>query len=416
MGFKEKIEAANQKCLEVINRSNPVWVDVIPAREVLPGLGEKMILHAGPPISFEDMCSAQQKGVMGAAVYEGWAETLEEAGELARRGEIQVDPCHHHQAVGSMTGITSPSMPVMMVEDKANNTTGHILVHEGPSRERLGYGFFSDKVKQNLKWIETVLGPALQQVVRAMGGIPVNPIIAQSLTMGDECHNRPTAGSALLFTKIMPTLCTLDLERESLAQIVEFLAKTEHFFFHLGMAASKATTDACNGVEFSTMVTAMARNGIETGIRVSGIPDKWFTGPASKIDGVYFPSYGPEDATNDMGDSAIMETMGLGAFALPASIPMARAVGGSTSDAVNYLRQMEEITLGKHNLYQIPMLDFERTPVGIDIRKVVKTGILPIIDTAIAHKDGGEIGVGLATPPIECFQKAVKEFSIHYGL
>ncbi|MCL4459436.1 MAG: DUF1116 domain-containing protein [Chloroflexi bacterium] len=408
MNVKDRIEEANKRVLEIIHNSNPLWTDVRPAREVIPGMQDNLILHAGPPIEWERMCSAQRNGVIGAVIYEGLASSREEAEDMVSRGEILIEPCHEHQTVGSMTGITSASMPVMVVEDATYGNAAYILVHEGPSRQRLSYGAFNEAVLQNLRWIEHTLGPALGEVVQAMGGLPINPIIARALTMGDECHNRPVGGTSLFIVKIAPYLVRTGLNKETIAHIFEFLGETEHFFFHLAMAGAKATADAASGVAYSTVVTAMARNSIETGIRVSGLGDRWFTGPASTIDGVFFPGYGSEDAEADMGDSAITETMGLGAFALAASLSMVQAVGDTTADAIRYQKEMEEITIGKHNTFRVPMLDFEGTPVGIDIRKVVDSGILPIIDTAIAHKEGGQIGVGLARPPMECFTKALQ--------
>ncbi len=413
--IKEKIEQANQKAVETILETNVVWVDVQPALDVIPGMKKNLILHSGPPIDFKDMCPSQKKGVCGAAVYEGLAADLEDAEKKVLAAAIEVAPCHHYQTTGSMTGITSASMPVLVCEDRGHdNYRTFILVHEGASPERIAYGAWSQRVHDNLIWVEKVLGPALGKAIRFLGEMPVLPIIAQSLTMGDECHNRPNAGSALWTCKILPAIIRTGSDNETTAKIAEFLAETDHFFFHFGMCYGKAATDACMGIEYSTIVTTMARNGVEVGVRVAGLPGQWFTGPAAEIQGVYYPGFGPDDANNDMGDSAITETVGLGGFAMAASVPMCRAVGGNAEDAVKYVRQMSEIAHGRHNQFQMPMLDFEGTPLGIDIRKVVQTGILPIICTAIASKTGGQIGVGLARPPMQAFEKALKAFSDKY--
>ncbi|HBY96294.1 MAG: DUF1116 domain-containing protein [Ardenticatenaceae bacterium] len=412
MSLKEKINAANTRALEILFHSTPRWLDVRPAIEVLPGMKENLILHAGPPIEWNRMASAQKNGVAGAAVFEGLAENIDQAKAMTAAGEILIDACHEYNTVGSMTGVTSPSMPVMVVENEPYGTTAYINVHEGPSRNRLTYGAYNTAVRKNLEWIRDVLGPALGAAVRAMGGMHIGPIIARSLTMGDECHNRPTAGSALFALEVLPYIIESNLDRAEVARVARFLKETEHFFFHLGMAAGKATTDAMSGVPYCSLVTAMARNGVEFGIRVSGTGNRWFVGPAAEIEGVYFSGYGPEDAEADMGDSAIMETTGLGAFAMAASVSMAYAVGGGAADAMRYQESMVDITVARHPAYQIPALDYRGTPVGIDIRKVVQTNILPIIDTAIAHKNGGEIGVGIARPPMECFVQALEGLSV----
>jgi hypothetical protein len=410
---KARIAAANNRALEIITSAQPHWVDVQPAIDVVPGMQENTILHAGPPITWEQMCSAQKNGVKGAAVFEGLVKTLDQAEAMAAAGELVIKPCHEHSAVGSMTGITSAHMPVMVVQNLSHGNRAFINVHEGPSHERLTYGAFSPRVLHNLNWLRDILGPALADAVERMGGMAITPIIARALTMGDECHNRPTAGSALFMLKVMPHLIRGPLQRDSLARVSEFLAATEHFFFHLAMAASKAAADAASNIPYCSIVTAIARNGIETGIRASGLGDRWFTGPAATIEGVYFPGFTPEDAEADIGDSAITETMGLGAFAMGASIPMAYAVGGRAADAIRYQESMIEIAAGRHPAYQVPALDYRGTPLGIDIRKVVKSGTLPIIDTAIANKAGGEIGVGIARPPMEAFTKALRAFGQH---
>lgn len=411
MNLKEQINEANQYVMSILFSSKPRWIDVRPALEVIPGMKKNQILHAGPPISWERMCSAQKNGVAGAAVFECLAKSMSDAIAMLDSGEILIDSCHDHCAVGSMTGITSASMPVLVVDNQPYGNKSFINIHEGPSRNRLTYGAYNEGVHNNLVWIRNVLGPALEYAVKKMGGLEINPIIARSLTMGDECHNRPIAGTALFSLQVLPYIIESDLEKNEIARIARFLSESEHFFFHLGMAAGKVATDAMSGVPFSSIVTAIARNGVEVGIQVSGTGKHWFIGPAAEIEGVYFPGYGPADAEADIGDSAIMETVGLGAFAMGASIPMAYAIGGTAQDAIRYQEAMTDITVARHPVFKVPALDFKGTPVGIDIRKVVQSNVLPIIDTAIAHKNGGEIGIGIARPPLQCFTKALEEFN-----
>ena len=411
MDIKSKIEIANQKAIEIITSSQPHWVDVRPAIVAVPGMKKNLFLHAGPPISWDRMCAAQKKAVKGAVVFEGLAKDLDEAEELGQAGEILIEPCHEHACVGSMTGVTSASMPVIVIDNPPHGNQAFINVHEGPSRSRLTYGAFNDQVLKNLVWMRDVLGPALSRAVKEMEGMALTPIITRALTMGDECHNRPNAGSALFLMRVMPNIIRSELDKETIARIHEYLSATEHFFFHFAMAAGKAALDAASNLPYCSIVTCMARNGIEVGIRVSATGDEWFVGPAAEIEGVYFPGFGPEDAEADIGDSAITETTGLGAFAMGASIAMAKAVGGTAADAIRFQESMVDITVSRHTSYQIPALDYQGTPLGIDIRKVVDTGVLPIIDTAIANKMGGEIGVGIARPPMECFSKALKEYS-----
>lgn len=408
MSLRERIDRANQEAMEILLGSRPKWIDVKPAIEVVPGMKKNLILHAGPPISWDRMCSAQRKGVAGAAVFEGLAPTLEEAKALGERGGIEIGPCHEHATVGSMAGITSASMPVLVVVNEPYGNRAYINVHEGPARNRLTYGAFDEEVRRNLEWIRDVLGPVLAHAIDELGQLDIVSMIGRALTMGDECHNKSPAGTALFALQALPTIIESDFAREEVANVARFLAETDHFFLHLAMAAGKASTDAMSSVRCSSIVTAIARNGVEVGIRLSGTGNSWFTGPAATIDGVYFSGYGPKDAEADMGDSAITETVGLGAFAMAASISMAYAVGGTAEDAVRYSESMVDITEARHPVFKVPILDYQGTPVGIDARKVVQTNVMPIIDTAIAHKDGGEIGVGIARPPMECFTQALR--------
>jgi hypothetical protein len=241
-----------------------------------------------------------------------------------------------------------------------------------------------------------------------MGGIDVVPLIARSLTMGDECHNRTTAGSALFMGQVLPYIIDSDLDRKLIADLASFMASAELFFLHIVMASAKSIANAMSGIPFCSIVTAISRNGVEVGLRVSGTGDEWFVGPASEIEGVYYPGFGPDDAEADMGDSAITEVVGLGAFSMGAALPHAYTIGVSAQDAIRYQESMVDITMMRHPAFKIPAVDFKGTPVGIDIRKVVEANLVPIINTGIAHKEGGKIGGGIAKVPMECFTKALE--------
>lgn len=188
----------------------------------------------------------------------------------------------------------------------------------------------------------------------------------------------------------------------------------DHFALNLTMPACKCTLDAAKGIPYSTIVTTQARNGTEFGIRVSGIDggNRWFTAPAEIIDGLYFPGYSQEDANPDIGDSVITETCGIGGFAMATAPAIVQFVGGTPQDAVNYTTSMYEITTVENNVYTIPFLNFRGTPTGIDIRKVVETGIRPVINTGIAHKDPGvgQVGAGIVHPPMKCYEDALEAF------
>jgi hypothetical protein len=409
------IAAANRECLRRIQAAAAVLTDVRLAREALPGMGARTVLHAGPPIAWARMCGPMRGAIIGACLFEGWATTADEAAALAASGALQLSPCHHHQAVGPMAGIVSPSMAVFVVDNREGGTRAHATLNEGLGRV-LRMGAYDASVIERLRWLNGSLAPLLAEAVRRAGGVDLKSLVAQALTMGDEVHNRAKAGSALFARALAPHLAAArggDLERA-----LEFLAVTDHFFLNLSMATCKAALDAAHGIAGATVVTALARNGTDFGIRVSGTGDAWFTAPAPEVKGLYFPGYGPADANPDLGDSAITETAGLGAFALAAAPAIVQFVGGTARLAMETTEEMYEITLGEHAAFKIPALDFRGSPVGIDIRKVVETGITPAIDTGIAHREAGigQIGAGLARAPMECFVRALDAFARERGV
>lgn len=414
--LSQRIEEANRAAVEHLMDSQPVLVDVSSAAEAIPGMTAKTILHAGPPIGWERMCGPVRGAIMGALIYEGLAKDEEEAQELAASGEIRFHPCHHHQAVGPMAGVVSSSMPVWMVLNKSFGNFAYCTLNEGLGKV-LRFGAYSREVVKRLKWIEEVLGPSLQKTVEASGGINLKNIIAQALQMGDECHNRNVAATTLFLKEILPHLLDSDLERSVVKEVSDFIAGNVHFFLNLSMAACKATADSILGLKDSTVVNAMARNGTEFGLRVAGLGERWFTAPAGIPKGLYFPGYTEEDANPDLGDSTIAETAGIGGFAMASAPAIVKFVGGTPADAQEYTREMYEVCVGKHRDLQLPALDFLGTPVGIDIRRVVETGIAPIINTGIAHREAGigQIGAGILRAPVECFQEALIAFGEQYG-
>ena len=405
--WRDEIDAANREALRRLSAAQPVLVDVRPALEVVPGMTPTTLLHAGPPLPWARMSGPVRGAVIGALLYERLADTPEEAERLAASGALTFDPCHHHAAVGPMAGITTARMPVLVVENRTNGNRSYATLNEGLGKA-LRYGAFAPDVIERLRWFEAILGPALGEVLRRIGGVDIRSLIAQAVQMGDECHNRNRAASALLIKTIAPHVAALDLPPAERERILTFAAGNDHFFLNVGMAACKAALDAAHGVPRSSMVTVMARNGTEFGIRVSGLGDRWFTGPAGTPVGLYFAGFGAEDANPDMGDSAITETAGLGAFAMAGAPAIVQFVGGTPADALGYTKRMYEITLGESEAYRLPPLDFRGTPTGIDVRLVLQTGILPQINTGIAHRRPGigQIGAGLVNPPLACFEEA----------
>jgi hypothetical protein len=365
-----------------------------------------MILHAGPPVTWDRMCGPQRGAVMGAAVYEGWAATYEEAAELAAAGEIAFDPCHHHHTVGPMAGIVSPSMPVFIVENETHGNLAYGTQNEGLGRV-LRYGAYGDDVLERLQWMDATLYPALKATLNATGPIDLRSIIAQALHMGDEVHNRNRAATSLFLRQIAPAMIPATTKQVA-EEVLRFIDGNDHFFLNLSMAAIKSMLEPAEGLEGCTLVTVMARNGTDFGIRVAGLPERWFTAPAPIVDGLWLPGYTADDANPDIGDSSITETGGCGGFAMAAAPAIVRFVGGTASLALRVTQEMYQITAGEHEAFTVPVLNFRGTPLGIDVRKVMRSGILPFINTGIAHKEPGVgmVGAGLVRAPRACFEAA----------
>jgi uncharacterized protein DUF1116 len=408
------MDAANEEVVSRIKRGQAVLVGMGIAREVISGMHSHMILHAGPPIEWERMCGPTRGAVMGALIYEGLAQDEAEAAKLAASGAIEFSPCHHHHAVGPMAGVVSPSMPVWIFENKAFGNKAYCTLNEGLGKV-LRYGGMGPEVYARLKWMETDLYPTLDRALQSLpNGIDVKSLIAQALHMGDECHNRNRAGTSLFLRAIGPALARTNKDNEVLAKVIEFIDRNDHFFLNLSMPAGKAMLEAAEGVEGSTIVTVMARNGTDFGIRLASMPERWFVAPAGKVQGLYFPQYTEKDANLDIGDSTITETAGYGGMAMAAAPAITQFVGGTPQMATQNTLEMYEITFSEHENLTIPALNFRGTPLGIDVRKVMETGILPRINTGIAHKDPGVgmVGAGILRAPEKCFKdafEAIKE-------
>ena len=410
------VGSANREAVERLCRARPRWVAVSPAREAL-ALSGQSLLHAGPPIGWDRMCSPMRGAVIAAVLSEGWAKTPADAERLAASGEIAFSPCHSRGAVGPMAGVISPGTPVLVVEDLVNRTTACTFIADGPWGHQLRFGAHGPETLAGLAWIRDVVAPALQAVLEREGPVDLASLMSQALGMGDEMHMRNAAATGLLARQLAAPLAAVVADRHRLQAILRFVTRdNDQFFLAWSMCAAKAAALSIDGLAGSTVVSAMARNGVEFGIRVAGLGDRWFTGPASIVEGLYFPGFGAEDANRDTGDSAIMETYGLGGMAMAASPAVQKIVGAkSFADAVATSRSMAEICVGANPLFPLAPLNGEGVPTGIDIRKVVRSGIVPVINTAIAHRSAHRmIGAGIASPPVQPFVDALVAFGEAY--
>ena len=416
------IDRANRTAVERMTSARPKLVTVARAGDVIPGLAPGLLLHAGPPIEWPRMSGPLRGAVIGALMLEGLAEDEASAVALVERGEVVFEPCHHHQAVGPMAGVISASMAVYVVEDETHGGRAYSNLNEGYGKV-LRYGAYAPEVLDKLKWMNGDMAQLLAAALEGSGGLDLRALLAEALHMGDEGHNRNKAGSLLYLKLLAPLIARADrdltaADRGRGEKVLAFLGDNALSVLNPVMAACKAMADAAHGVEGSTVVSAMARNGTDFGIRVSGLGDRWFTAPAQTPDGLYFTGFSSADANPDIGDSTITETAGIGAFAMAAAPAIVSFVSGTPKDALTATLEMYEITQAEHPHFTIPALDFRGTPVGIDLRKVVELGLTPRVNTGIAHRGAGvgQVGAGLVRPPIEIFERALTAFAEGYGL
>ena len=400
--------AANRTATERILAAGAELVAVRPAADAL-GIARELFLHAGPPIEFDDVSGPLRGALIGAALFEGLAADPDEAQRLLETGRIRLEPCHHHRAVGPMAGVTTASMWVSELHDPINGGTAFCSLNEGLGKV-LRYGAYSAEVIERLRWMVEVLGPALAAALARSGPIDIKSIVAQMLQMGDEGHNRNRAGSLMFLRDLAPAIAESGGSATQVVEVLRFLGGNEHFFLNYGMPAAKLAMDAARDLPGSSVVVAMARNGTDFGIQTAGTGDSWFTAPADIPEGLFLGGYGPEDANPDIGDSAIMETLGVGGFSMAAAPAIVRFVGGTVPDALATTRQMYAITVTENPTYTIPVLDFRGAPTGIDVLSVARTGILPQINTGMAGRVAGtgQVGAGLVKPPAECFTAALR--------
>ncbi len=411
----DRIAAANARALDRLWGASPVLTGVRPAHEVIPALLGRRLLHAGPPLSAARMCGPMRGAAVGAILLEGWAEDEEDAAALLEAGAVELACTHDHGAVGPMAGIISPSMPVLVVEDR-DGIRACCPLNEGVGAV-LRFGAYGPPVLERLAWLRDVCAPTLDAALREAGGLPLVPLMGRALAMGDEMHQRNAAATALLVRELAPALVGA-VPAAAAREVLAFLAATDQFFLNVAMAACKCMTSRIEGIPCCTLVTAMSRNGVEFGLRVSGLGETWFTAPAPFPQGLYFPGYGPDDASPDLGDSAIVETVGLGGFAMAAAPAVTGFVGlPSAREAEAVTRAMGEITAGRSPHWRIPALDFDGVPAGIDIRKVVALQVAPVINTGIAHRRAGvgQIGAGVVRAPLAAFERALEAFAARYG-
>jgi hypothetical protein len=408
-------EQANAGALERLFGADPVLVDVRPAREVVPGMTPETILTSGAPLAWEDYFGGQRSGILGGAVFEGLAADEREAEERIRAREITVEVCHDHGCTGSLAGIYTASMPVLVVENRAHGNRAFCNLFEGKSPQRLNYGVYNETVRESLLFLQEVAGPVLGEAVRLAGGIPLKPIITRALHMGDELHSRNTAATVLFTRELFPALLELaESRRQEVERTLDYLRSSDYFFLRLSMASSKATADAAHGIDGSSIVSAMTFNCRDFAVRVSGLGEAWFQAPMPPVEARFFEGFGPDDVEYMGGESVINETVGLGGFAQAAAFPLQEYQGGGPERMIERNLAMYEITAGEHPDFRIPYFGYRGVPTGIDVHRVSATGIVPVMDIGVAGKGGGQIGAGVLSAPLACFQAAAAEYARLY--
>ena len=416
--FREKIEEANKKAVEIINNTDPYWIGVKPAKECVPGVEDGMIMHSGPDIPWERMCETQQQGGINGVMYEGYAKDEDEARKMLENGTVKFVSANDYHLVGPGSGITTPSMAVNIVEDKSTGFRGFCPPFEGPNRGGLaGWGILNDSIRKHLDMVHDIIAPAMTKVLEANGGIAMRKIFTRGVEMGDELHSRQDATGIIATNEFMKMLVDADITDDEKKKCIDLLYGTARFFHPLGMASAMSLLEAIRRIDYSTVVTAMVGNGVDYAIKVSGLGTQWYAAPSPKIVGEYVSSdVNADEVLPWIGDSCILEATGLGGFAAAAAPAVMRSLDKTLQDGIEQTLEMSEITVTENVNYLIPALNYRGTPTGIDIRKVMDTGIEPVIHGGMISTTGKRLGAGIARVPYECFEKALLAFGDKYGL
>ncbi|MCW2620751.1 MAG: YahG/YlbE-like protein [Frankiales bacterium] len=409
------VAEANAESFRRLDEADPWVLDVLPAREVIPGYRDNLVLTSGAPMPWEAYVGGQRDALIGGALFEGLAATRDEAIVGFAEGSIEIAGCHDYASVGSLAGIYTASMPVFIVKNRARGNVGFCNFYEGKDPRRLNYGCYDEGVHQRLEYVNTVLAPVVGEAIRRQGGISLKPMIARALRMGDEVHSRNAAASLLFNRSILPAVLNMVADGvPGVGETMVHLAENDYFFLRLSMAAAKVSADAMV-VEGSTLVSAMAFSCRGFAIRLAGLGDQWFEGPPPIHEGKLFAGHDESEITWMGGESPITETVGLGGFAQACALPLQEYQGGSPEVMIERNREMYQIAHGESADYRIPLFSFRGTPAGIDARKVLETGVLPVMDVGLAGRDGGQIGAGVIRAPRECFEQAMAAHAAAYG-
>lgn len=409
-------DQANDETFRRLVESEPVLVDIRRADEAVPGMEANVVLTSGIPMDWDEYGDGQRNAVIGGALFEGLADSTEDADRKIRSGDIIVDGCHAHGCIGSLAGIFTASMPVFVVEDQRHGTKGFCNFYEGPSHKRLNYGVYDAEVEQALRFIERVIAPTMAEALQhADGGIPLRPLMKRAIHMGDELHSRNTAATLLFARELFPYLLRVYESRpEEVSKTLGFMSESDYFFLRLGMAAGKATADAAHGIEGSSVCTAMTFSSKAFSIRVGGLSDMWFSAPLEPMQAKLFEGFTPDDIEFMGGESPINETVGLGGFAQAAAFALQAYQGGSPEEMIKMNLDMYEITVGEHTDFKIPYFSYRGTPTGIELFKVLDTKIQPVMDIGVAGRGGGQIGAGILRAPLACFEAAADAYAQRY--
>lgn len=403
------IDQANERAVQLIFSADPVLVDVRPAADVIPGMDQRTVLTSGAPLSWDHYIGGQRDAVIGGVLFEGLASDPQAADRRIRAGEIRVAGCQDFGFVGSLAGVCTASMPVLVVEDRVSGNRAYCTLFEGASPAKLNYGVYNSATRENLRFLETVVGPLMGEAIRSCDGVSLRPLIRRALHMGDELHSRNTAAT-LLFTRdiLLPLLSLASRGRNRVHELARYLSTSDYFFLRLSMAAAKVTADRVRDIRGSTVVSAMVFSCCEFAIRVAGLGDQWFRGLLPRMEtGRLFDGHSEDEICFMGGESPMTEVIGLGAFAQAGAFALQSYQGGTPQRMVETNLEMYQITVAEHSEFKLPFLEYRGTPVGIDIRRVVQTGITPVMDIGIAGTGGGQIGAGCFRAPMQPFETAL---------
>ncbi len=393
----QNLHPADQESFNRLCESNPAWVGMVTAEQAID-LPQTTLLHAGPP--FASVGSVTQpilNSACIAAVFEGLAADFDEAETKIFAGDILLKPAQDFGVVTPLAAVVSSTMPLHHITDLNRPQIQAYAPINGGSRPAMRLGIRSKDVLDHIRWLN---GPFASWIASGLQQpIELIPLAVAALKQGDDCHGYTPEGGRLMMSELEKNISDGIGDTDTR----KFIESSPSLFLNLWMAASKCMMMSASGVLESSFITAIAGNGLETGIQIAALPGRWFQTSAQPPSGRFDVDLPESRALPAIGDSAVVEGLGLGAMAIHLS-PVQQNNLGEFLPA-DYSSVKENLLTGIH-----PGFSDLDCQLGLTARAADQLNRGPVIGLGILDKNGekGRLGGGIYRMPVDVFKQAVQ--------